>query len=378
MIARSWASGRPRPRPAEVCPPLPPRRAPARIGRTDPCRGRRATLARAARCRRRRVARRRRTARAAARRAARAGPADRSRRRDRRADRRRGRRRGLRRRGDRSAAQRGAVARLALDHRGQRLARRSLDHRDHRRGGRERDQDDHDRARPAPPSPRPPVLAAAGWRRLAGGDLDAGRGAGHRVGQGARQRAGLGLAAGAAVAVGPDRAATPAVSPVCGRWLQLRRASAWAAASAADRRMARSAHQEQVPEARLPTAIPTIVPAVPIMLPRMAASTVPVAAAAMAGTCERKVSGLAGLADRDFAGVAVSRIMLSRRVMARRPYGFQTGSRYPIAGDRSLVITKAGECSQSGRSRASRTSAGRSPARSVSPPRPPVTRATFA
>jgi len=138
----------------------------------------------------------------------------------------------------------------------------------------------------------------------------------------------------------PDRAVAAAVSPVCGRWPQLRRVSAWAAARAADRRMARSAHHEQVPEARLPIAMPTTVPAVPIMLPRTAASTVPVAAAAMAGRCERKVSGLA---DKDFSGVAVSRIMLSRRVMARRPYGFQTGSRYPIPGHRGRVITKAGE-----------------------------------
>ena len=40
--------------------------------------------------------------------------------------------------------------------------------------------------------------------------------------------------------------------------------------------------------ARLPIIIPAIVPAAPIRLPRIAASTVPVVAATMAGRCERK------------------------------------------------------------------------------------------
>ena len=69
-------------------------------------------------------------------------------------------------------------------------------------------------------------------------------------------------------------------------------------------------------EAMLPITIPAIVPAVPIRLPRVAASTVPVVAATMAGRCERKVSDLVS----DLAsGLAVSLVMRSRRVMARRP-----------------------------------------------------------
>ena len=82
--------------------------------------------------------------------------------------------------------------------------------------------------------------------------------------------------------------------------------------------MPRSAHQEAVPEARLPITIPAIVPAAPIRLPRIAASTVPVVAATMAGRCDRKVSGRAcGLVS----GLAVSLVILSRRVMAHRRAG---------------------------------------------------------
>jgi hypothetical protein len=81
---------------------------------------------------------------------------------------------------------------------------------------------------------------------------------------------------------------TAASSPGCSGRPRARMASARAAASAADRRMPRSAYQEAVPDARLPIIIPAIVPAAPIKLPRIAASTVPEVAATMAGGCERK------------------------------------------------------------------------------------------
>src|ERR1700745_3671928 len=104
-------------------------------------------------------------------------------------------------------------------------------------------------------------------------------------------------------------------------------ASARAVARAADRRMPRSAHQEHVPEARLPITIPTIVPATPIRLPRIAASTVPAVAAMMAGRCDREVSGLiSGLVS----GLAVSLVMLSRKVMARRAGRYPEGTGYPM------------------------------------------------
>jgi len=108
---------------------------------------------------------------------------------------------------------------------------------------------------------------------------------------------------------------TTASSPGCSGRPRARMASARALASAADRRMPRSAHQEAVPEARLPITIPTIVPAAPIRLPRIAASMVPVVAATMAGRCERKVSGLACGCD---SGLAVSLVMISVQVMAHR------------------------------------------------------------
>ncbi len=111
---------------------------------------------------------------------------------------------------------------------------------------------------------------------------------------------------------------TAASSPGCSGWPRARMTSARAVASAADRRMPRSAHQEHVPEARLPITIPAMVPAAPIRLPRIAASMVPVVAAAMAGRCERKVSGLApGLVS----GLALSLVMISRQVMAHRRAG---------------------------------------------------------
>jgi len=77
--------------------------------------------------------------------------------------------------------------------------------------------------------------------------------------------------------------ATTASSSGCSGRPWARMASARAVATAADRRRPRSVHQEIVPDSRLPTVIPTSVPATPIRLPRTVANRVPAVAAAMAG-----------------------------------------------------------------------------------------------
>lgn len=142
---------------------------------------------------------------------------------------------------------------------------------------------------------------------------------------------------------------TAASSSGCSGRPRARMASARAVATAVDRRRPRSVHQEIVPDSRLPTVIPTSVPATPIRLPRTVASTVPEVAAAMAGRWERKVSGLAE--SLTASGFTESVVMISRagHGTAARPEGVYTGR---LPDDVLHRRENAGE-------RSSRASAGR-------------------
>ena len=199
------------------------------------------------------------------------------------------------------------MAWLALDHGRQRLARGTFQQGDHQGAADEGGGDERGRTGPAPTQAAvPPGRGGVSWVTAAAVSWVT-----------------------AASRVTAAAWVTAASSPGCSGRPRARMASARAAASAADRRMPRSAHQEHVPAARLPITIPAIVPTAPIRLPRIAASTVPVVAATMAGRCERKLSGLACGLD---SGLAVSLVMISRRVMAHRRAGrCEESTGYPLS-----------------------------------------------